>query len=114
MVSEVTTNSLLISWNSPVFNGFSPLEEFRADITGTGVDDFELPANDLDAQLPVTGLQPFTFYIIQLVAINEVGLVSQPAEVTVTTVSLGKYNYILHFSCVREKVGCGERWRDKE
>ena len=57
---------------------------------GTGIDTFTIVADDVDTQLPVTGLQPFTFYTIQLVAINEVRLESQPAEVNVTTVSLRK------------------------
>ena len=96
MVSEVTINSLLISWTTPEFDGFSPLEKFRANVTGTGVDEFTKEADAVDTQLNITDLTPFTFYTIQLFAINEVGLESVPAVVSNTTVSLRKFYTYVH------------------
>ena len=91
MVTSVGNSSLSLSWTNG-FDGFSPLsnvvisyEVDRYPQEGTQAQTFPMGTS-----ATLVGLHPYSNYTLHVSLTNAVGLISNPTNITVTTLSLSK------------------------
>ena len=93
---QANTTSLYVSWKEPADNN-APILMYQ--ITLQVMDNemlLEFTSNT--TELTVTGLTPFTAYLVQVVAVNSIGS-SAPSELRVVMTAEGSESTTLFTSC---------------
>ena len=86
VASEVTFNSVQLSWQSPDYDGGSSITDYKLEISGDGKS-FAIVRDQVSTQTgyTVTGLTPNSQYSFRVTAINSVGSSQASDLLTVTT-----------------------------